>query len=649
MELTMTMDSPPETETETAPEDDRPEPTAAEVAEVAARTSAAAAEIEPQTDPDLPTRIARIGIMAGDWQNGDADLAMSIIRGATAAGTEMLATPDGGLLSRPVDRSRPEFTTFIDLLRTLKLPYAILNDRASVAADADASTPAPTNAEPPAPPANADPGTTEPRRPSTDDVRSMMNDPADRCARCGSTRANHGPLSPAMAAGCAGFLDILPPIADPNGPKLGVPVINVNGPLVLDAANAPPAIREYNAPRRRREPEPTIDPDAGLFASAGGFAQALSVALRACPKEKDEPSVSYLVISSEPDLNRLRLGARDGRRWHITYCPTSGPIAMPTITLTRESARELLDTVNFAVDQFPGGANIRFADATGMNTLWAISCGKVEPILIKLQEFMAGRLPEGWLPPKFVAPAPGESTETIIDYDAKSISEATRWPGGGAVVKRDEVDASGRRHLSITDTSGEELAYVVIVARGQKDGLPRTAQTEIGTTLSPKDPVFGGDSPASDAATPAVAKGRKRKVDMTPGIAAGPATKRKADGKFRCERRGPDGTWHVLETGTEAVCLGKLADPRSQEGGATLRVLRPDGSCLMVHEGKPQPMSARDKKKAAAPAAKKKGPRFESNVTPIGARKPVTPPKGAKAKPATASAKSPAKGKKPKR
>ncbi len=213
-----------------------------------------------------------------------------------------------------------------------------------------------------------------------------------------------------------------------------------------------------------------------------------------------------------------------------------------------------------------------------------------------------------------------EWTWPVLPQGDEPGCDLSKIAGGGAKVKRDEVDSYLRRHITLTDSSGIELLRAVLVPFGQTDGLPESPQQEIAGTLTPANGK----------------KGKGPKVDMEPGVAAGPAVRRDPDGKWRVERSSNGTEWHTIESGTSTACLEKYKSPGAREGGAWLRVVRPDGTTDKIHEGKNVGMSARDKKNAK-PASKKSPKRLETNVTPVGARKPVKPPKP------TPRAKAPAK------
>lgn len=317
-------------------------------------------------------------------------------------------------------------------------------------------------------------------------------------------------------------------------------------------------------PNAERWSPSIVDPDAGKGPYAGALAmlRALKVALRAAPrKEEDEPAVAYVVIAADPERQRIIFSARDGRRWHMTFVPTSHSVEFKTLAITLDTARKLVRLLDSAVSVYSIGANVRFAADTGSEKLWHIAYGEPEPLLIMLKEYGAAKEPEGWRPPAFSVPD-DTARAAIVDFDARAIAQATSWPGGGAIVKRDEVDAFGRRHFSIVDTGGVELLRAVIVPHGQTDGLPEDRQQEIPGTLTPND---------------ASTKGKGKKAKHEPAIPAGPAVSAPADAKWRLERRNADGDgFHTIETGTQEECEAKIAAAR--EGGAFLRLIRPDGT-----------------------------------------------------------------------
>lgn len=330
-----------------------------------------------------------------------------------------------------------------------------------------------------------------------------------------------------------------------------------------------------------------VDEPRGPNAPAGKMLYALKVARKAAPrKEDDEPSVAFIVVASDADLSRILFSARDGRRWHTTFVATTAPVSFRPFILRFSRASELIDSLEFAAEQYPG-ATVRFREDTGSDLIWHVAYSEHA----HFECYLAAEREEpiGWRPPPFETGHP--IVAALGTYDAAAMAAATNWPrkGGAAIVQRDETDGAGRKHITLVDTMGEELLRAIIIPIGQTEGLPDDSQLAFNGTLSP----------------PTVAD---------------------PDAKWRLERRNADGDgFHTLESGTEEECKAKIDAAR--EGGAVLRLVRPDGTIAKHIEP--------DGKKAKAEAKRVSAPGKKVKPAPIvhRAKKPsakATPKTGAK-------------------
>jgi hypothetical protein len=226
--------------------------------------------------------------------------------------------------------------------------------------------------------------------------------------------------------------------------------------------------------------------------------------------------------------------------------------------------------------------------------------------------------PIDWRLPRFAR----LGTDSIMstDHDARSIAQATSWPGGTARLKKDDVDGGGRRHLTLTDSSGTEVMRACLIPMGLTEGLPEEPQLEIDGALSPKKPKRG------------------KKSEQLP-LATGPAVRGVATGQWRLERTTNGTTWATEKTGTDSDILDAFRAAKKTARGDGLRTVDPQGIVAKIHEAKAVGMTAAERK-IAKPAAKRSPKKLETNVTVTGARKPVKAPKP------TARAKTPPKPKK---
>ena len=115
-----------------------------------------------------------------------------------------------------------------------------------------------------------------------------------------------------------------------------------------------------------------------------------------------------------------------------------------------------------------------------MSASWEIAFGETHPIVIDVTPSMAH---DGWQPPAFSVGA-GAGASAI--HDARHVAKALTVPGAeSARVLRDEVDSAGRRHLTVGDEFGHELARSVLVHLGFSEGEPESPQKKIPGTLHP--------------------------------------------------------------------------------------------------------------------------------------------------------------------
>lgn len=231
------------------------------------------------------------------------------------------------------------------------------------------------------------------------------------------------------------------------------------------------------APTELPPDEPTHAIVAGpRRVGAEGFLNALKYVARACPKMKDQPDLAFVIIRHDTERKRIELCARDGNRWHRSFVPAPGALYITTSALTQASVRNAIRDIDHAVKR--NKAAMVSIDAASE---WDVHYGAPAPIAIECAKL--GKAPKDWEPPAFKK-AEGYVAAALDGYQSRHMSEAQSWPGG-ARVKRDEMDASGRRHLNLVDTDGFELAHAVVMPMGITDGLPESKQTEIDSTLSP--------------------------------------------------------------------------------------------------------------------------------------------------------------------
>jgi hypothetical protein len=341
-----------------------------------------------------------------------------------------------------------------------------------------------------------------------------------------------------------------------------------------EAAGARPPVATV---RGRRHVYPPADDENLPSVDAASFLAALKYAYTACPIPDDQPAVEFVVFARVGQ--RLVFSARDGRRWHAAYLPAPEKMHQVPIALTRESIADAIKDLAHAVKR-NSAAKVAFDWVTPL--CWYVRYGAPSPMVIALSDFSPGQVPEEWEPPRF---SPAFARESAVDFEAAHEAKARTWLGGGALVRRDEVDDRGRRHVVLVDSGGEELARAVLVPLGLTDGLPRDSQEEIPGTLTPA----------------AAARKKATAHEPTP---AGPAVSTPPDGHWRVERKDPNtGRWDTIMSGPEDEMSGYF------DCGADLacaeRLMRPDGTTARHREGTPGPEKPRAAR-APKPSAKTK-------------------------------------------
>ncbi len=347
---------------------------------------------------------------------------------------------------------------------------------------------------------------------------------------------------------------------------------------------------------------PTVD--------AAPFLAALKFAFTACAKEDDQPALAFVAFAVEHRLERIVFAARDGRRWHAAYVPAPEKLHQYPVALARESIAGAIKDLAHCVKR-DGNAKVVFDFVRPLH--WYVRYGAPTPLTIQLVDLMPGKAPEGWELPSIgrdlVSLFGVTSAPVALDFEATHEAKARTWVGGGALVRRDELDDHGRRHVTLVDSGGEELARAVLVQLGRTDGLPAERQTEIAGTLSPAK--------------------RKKAPVYESGIAAGPAVVADKDGHWRVERKNANtGLWDTIISGTEDE-MSKYYDSGS-DLACSERLMRPDGTTVHLREGKPGPAKAREKRtRALKPLAKTK-PAAKPKASSPKAAKPATPKRAPK-------------------
>lgn len=284
------------------------------------------------------------------------------------------------------------------------------------------------------------------------------------------------------------------------------------------------------APRRERDededdaPEPKGDDDARPYINGANLLSALKYVLVACPKpSEDDSQLSYVVIERDVALGRVSLTACDTNRWHQAFvaCPT-GINLRGVSRISKNDAMQLRDFLQTAVDR---GAfcNVR-PQSNGIGvTAWEIAFGGGSPLVIDASPSFAH---EGWKPPPF---AFDNRAGIAAQHDARHVAKAMTVPGAESTrVVRDSVDSAGRRHVTITDEFGHELARAVLVQLGFSEGEPISPQTEIPGTIGTPDRVRSAPPKPAKKVAKAKAKPASKPAKSAPKKAAAKPAKAKA-------------------------------------------------------------------------------------------------------------------------
>jgi hypothetical protein len=151
---------------------------------------------------------------------------------------------------------------------------------------------------------------------------------------------------------------------------------------------------------------------------------------------------------------------------------------------------------------------------------WEISYGGAQPITTESAPSFAH---DNWAPPRFDASGP-PAVGAI--HDARHVAKAMSLALESTRVARDEVDACGRRHVTIVDEFGNEVARAVLLNLGFTEGEPTSPQGEIPHTLGTPNRARTAPpvDPPAPSARAAKAKPAKR---ATPAKAASKAAKAK--------------------------------------------------------------------------------------------------------------------------
>lgn len=355
------------------------------------------------------------------------------------------------------------------------------------------------------------------------------------------------------------------------------------------------------------EPLPTVD--------AVPFLAALKYAFTACAKEDDQPALAFVVVARDYPRQRLVFAARDGRRWHAAYVAAPEKLIQSTVALTRESIEGAIKDLAYAARR---DSNAKVAFDWTQPLRWFVRYGAPTPITIPLADFAPGHEPEAWELPSIGRDLiHGFSRPATLDFEATHEAKARTWLGGGALVRRDELDDHGRRHVTLVDSSGEELARAVLVQLGRTDGLPRDPQQAFPGTLSPDEsPGWlerATGAAASPPAEPTKKPRAKKSAAFEPGIAAGPARTIDPDGRWFVEARNSNtNAWDKLFPGDEDEAR-KYYDAHSDDP-RPMRLVKSDGSVALTRPGN-----------AGGPAVavhKPRGANAASKVVPITSAKP---------------------------
>lgn len=246
--------------------------------------------------------------------------------------------------------------------------------------------------------------------------------------------------------------------------------------------NEPPAtssaLRDITpAPRAESEATPERDAagDPRPYLNGEALLAALKYVLVACPKPSEDDSLlSCVVISHDPSKSRISFTACDTNRWHQAFIAAERGIDLRgTFRLDKGDVQRLKDFLQTAVDR---GAccNVRpKSNGIGVSS-WEIAFGETHPIVIDVTPSFTH---DDWEPPAFSV---GAGAGAAAMHDARHVAKALTVSGAASTrVVRDEVDSSGRRHVTIADEFGHELARAVLVQLGFSEGEPESPQAEI--------------------------------------------------------------------------------------------------------------------------------------------------------------------------
>lgn len=338
---------------------------------------------------------------------------------------------------------------------------------------------------------------------------------------------NKLPFNPADAVLDEDFADDAPPATTAEAStESAAPEV----PASTSSSEGTSALRDLvPTPRRERSddeyeaPELRGDDDARPYLDGASLLMALKYALEACPKpSKEDSTLSCVVFSRDTRLDRISLTSCDTTRYHQSYvaCPR-GIDLRGTFRIAKNEAMQLRDFLTTTVDR---GAfcNVRpRSNGIGV-TAWEIAFGGGTPLVIDATPAFAH---EGWQPPTF---AVDSRSGIAAMHDARHVAKALSVSGAESPrVVRDEVDSAGRRHLTITDEFGHELARAVLVQLGFSEGEPVSPQKEIPGTIGTPDRMRSAPPKPAKKVAKAKAKPASKPVKSAPKKAAAKPAKAK--------------------------------------------------------------------------------------------------------------------------
>ncbi len=240
-----------------------------------------------------------------------------------------------------------------------------------------------------------------------------------------------------------------------------------------------PAPRSDERPRERGP-----GGDERPYFTGATFLAALKYVLVACPKPKredDSSLLAYVVFSVDRERRRLSLTACDTTRYHQAFVAADPAFAwLRTFRISREDCivlQRLLETA----EKVGSYCCIRPVRGDGFGAEgWEISYGEALPIQT---ECMPAPAHENWEPPKFGTGLPAVGAI----HDARNVAKAMTISLESTRVMRDEVDSAGRRHVTIGDEFGNEVARAVLLNVGFTEGEPESPQREIPGALGAPD------------------------------------------------------------------------------------------------------------------------------------------------------------------